>query len=45
MHFDSSAFLRLDSPQSLGASAWGASFARLTGESRVVWCYGGGVFR
>jgi alpha-D-xyloside xylohydrolase len=45
MHFDPTAFLRLDSPQSLGASASGASFATSTGDVLEVSCYGPGVFR
>ena len=45
MLFDSTAFLRLDSPQSLGASASGASFATSTGDILEVSCYGAGVFR
>jgi alpha-D-xyloside xylohydrolase len=45
MHFDSSAFVRLDSPQSLGASGSGASFATSTGDILEVSCYGPGVFR
>lgn len=45
MHFDSTAFLRLDSPQSLGASASGAAFATSTGDVLEVSCYGPGVFR
>jgi len=45
MHFDPGTFLRLDSPQSLGASASGASFATSTGDILEVSCYGAGVFR
>ena len=45
MPFDSGAFVRLDSPQSLGASASGASFATSTGDILEVSCYGPGVFR
>ena len=45
MHFDASSFLRLDSPQSLGATASGASFATSTGDLLEVSCYGPGVFR
>ena len=45
MHFDPAAFLRLDSPQSLGASVSGASFATSTGDVLEVSCYGPGVFR
>ena len=43
--FDPTAFLRLDAPQSLGASASGASFATSTGDILEVSCYGPGVFR
>jgi alpha-D-xyloside xylohydrolase len=45
MHFDASSFLRLDSPQSLGSTASGASFATSTGDILDVSCYGPGVFR
>jgi alpha-D-xyloside xylohydrolase len=45
MYFDSGAFLRLDTPQSLGATASGASFATSTGDILEVSCYGPGVFR
>ena len=45
MDFNSSSFLRLDSPQSLGASSSGASFATSTGDILEVSCYGDGVFR
>ena len=45
MHFDPANFIRLDSPQSLGASASGASFATSTGDILEVSCYGAGVFR
>ena len=45
MHFDSAAFLRLDSPQSLGAQASGAAFATSTGDVLEVSCHGPGIFR
>ena len=45
MDFNSGSFLRLDSPQSLGASSSGASFATSTGDILEVSCYGDGVFR
>jgi alpha-D-xyloside xylohydrolase len=45
MHFDASSFLRLDAPQSLGATASGASFATSTGDILEVSCYGPGIFR
>jgi len=45
MHFDATAFVRLDAPQSLGASASGAAFATSTGDVLEVTCYGPGVFR
>ncbi len=45
MHFDASSFLRLDAPQSLGASASGASFATSTGDILEVSCYGPSAFR
>lgn len=45
MHFDASAFVRLDEPQSLGASGSGAAFATSTGDVLEVTCYGPGVFR
>jgi alpha-D-xyloside xylohydrolase len=45
MLIDAGAFLRLESPQSLGASASGASFATSTGDVLDVSCYGPGVFR
>jgi alpha-D-xyloside xylohydrolase len=45
MPFDPGTFVRLDSPQSLGASASGASFATSTGDILEVSCYGPGVFR
>ena len=45
MHFDTTAFLRLDAPGSLGTSAAGASFATSTGDILEASCYGPGVFR
>jgi alpha-D-xyloside xylohydrolase len=45
MHFDASSFLRLDAPQSLGATASGASFATSTGDILEVTCYGPSTFR
>jgi alpha-D-xyloside xylohydrolase len=45
MHFDASAFGRLDAPQSLGATGSGAAFATSTGDVLEVTCYGPGVFR
>ena len=45
MHFDATAFLRLDAPGSLGTSAAGASFATSTGDILEATCYGPGVFR
>ena len=45
MAFDPGSFVRLDSPQSLGASASGASFATSTGDILEVSCYGPGIFR
>ena len=43
MPFDPGSFVRLDSPQSLGASASGASFATSTGDILEVSCYGPGT--
>jgi alpha-D-xyloside xylohydrolase len=45
MPFDTTALLRLDALQSLGASASGASLATSTGDILEVSCYGPGVFR
>jgi len=45
MIFDSQSFLRLDNPQSLGASASGAAFATSTGDVLEISSYGPGVFR
>jgi alpha-D-xyloside xylohydrolase len=45
MLFDSQSFIRLDSPQSLGATASGAAFATSTGDILEISCYGPGVFR
>jgi len=45
MHLDPSTYLRVEKPQSLGASASGASFATSTGDILEVTAYGPGVFR
>ncbi len=45
MHFDATAYLRLDAPHGLGTTASGASFATSTGDILEVTCYGPGVFR
>jgi hypothetical protein len=45
MQFDATAFLRLEAPQSLGATGSGAAFATSTGDVLEVTCYGPGVFR
>ena len=45
MHFDATAFLRLEAPGSLGTSAAGASFATSTGDFLEATCFGPGVFR
>src|SRR5512137_574701 len=45
MLFDFQSFIRLDEPQSLGATASGAAFATSTGDVIEVTCYGPGVFR
>ena len=45
MQLDSTAFIRLDAPNSLGASASGASFATNTGDILEVACFGPGIFR
>jgi alpha-D-xyloside xylohydrolase len=45
MLFDFQSFIRLDEPQSLGATASGAAFATSTGDIIEVTCYGPGVFR
>ena len=45
MPLDPTTYLRLDSPQSLGASASGASFATSTGDILEVSCFGTGAFR
>ncbi|MFO1283651.1 MAG: glycoside hydrolase family 31 protein [Burkholderiales bacterium] len=43
--YDFTAFQRLDAPNSLGATASGASFATSTGDVLEVSCFGPGVFR
>ena len=43
--YDFNAFQRLDAPNSLGATASGASFATSTGDVLEVSCFGPGVFR
>jgi alpha-D-xyloside xylohydrolase len=45
MSFDSSAYIRLNAPNSLGTSASGGAFATSTGDVLEVACYGAGVFR
>ncbi|HEV2220548.1 MAG TPA: TIM-barrel domain-containing protein [Casimicrobiaceae bacterium] len=45
MHLDPSDYLRLDIPQSLGASSSGASFATSSGDVLEVECFGPGAFR
>jgi len=45
MHLDPTTYLRLETPQSLGTSAGGASFATSTGDILEVTSYGPGVFR
>lgn len=45
MHLDPTTYLRLETPQSLGTSASGASFATSTGDILDVASYGPGVFR
>src|SRR5450631_3533372 len=45
MKLDSTAFIRLDAPNSLGATASGASFATNTGDILEVACFGAGIFR
>jgi len=45
MKLDSTAFIRLDAPNSLGATASGASFATNTGDILEVACFGPGMFR
>ncbi|MEO8487077.1 MAG: alpha-xylosidase, partial [Betaproteobacteria bacterium] len=42
---DPTRFLRLDAPNSLGATSTGASFATSTGDVLEVSCFGPGVFR
>ena len=45
MHLDTSDYLRLDIPQSLGATSTGASFATSSGDILEVECFGPGAFR
>ena len=45
MHLDPSDYLRLDIPQSLGATFTGASFATSSGDILEVECFGPGAFR
>ena len=45
MHLDPATYLRLEKPQSLGATSSGASFATSTGDILEVSAYGPGVFR
>src|ERR1700674_1508291 len=45
MLLDTTAFIRLDAPNSLGASASGAAFATNTGDILEVACFGPGIFR
>ncbi|MGH8852615.1 MAG: glycoside hydrolase family 31 protein [Casimicrobiaceae bacterium] len=45
MHLDSSAYLRIDASNSLGASASGASFATSTGDMLEIASFGPGIFR
>lgn len=45
MQLDSSAYLRIDASDSLGASASGASFATSTGDMLEVASFGPGIFR
>jgi len=45
MQLDSTAYIRLNAPNSLGASASGAAFATTTGDVLEVACYGPGTFR
>src|ERR1700692_3963621 len=45
MKLDTTAFIRLDAPNSLGASASGAAFATNTGDILEVACFGPGIFR
>jgi alpha-D-xyloside xylohydrolase len=45
MHLDPTTYLRIEKPQSLGATHGGASFATSTGDILEVSAYGPGVFR
>lgn len=45
MHLDPSDYLRLDIPQSLGATSAGVSFATSSGDILEVECFGSGAFR
>ncbi|MGE5668287.1 MAG: glycoside hydrolase family 31 protein [Betaproteobacteria bacterium] len=45
MHLDPSDYLRLDIPQSLGATSAGVSFATSSGDILEVECFGPGAFR
>lgn len=45
MRLDSSAYLRIDASDSLGASASGASFATSTGDMLEITSFGPGIFR
>jgi alpha-D-xyloside xylohydrolase len=45
MQLDSSAYLRIDASNSLGASASGASFATSTGDMLEIASFGPGIFR
>ncbi|HET9046661.1 MAG TPA: TIM-barrel domain-containing protein [Casimicrobiaceae bacterium] len=45
MHLDPTTYLRIESPQRLGTTASGASFATSTGDILEVSAYGPGVFR
>ena len=45
MNLDPSDYLRLDIPQSLGATSTGASFATSSGDILEVECFGPGAFR
>ena len=45
MHLDPATYLRIESPQSLGTTSTGASFATSTGDILEVSAFGPGVFR
>src|SRR5437660_11333560 len=45
MRLDTTAFIRLDAPNSLGATASGAAFATNTGDILEIDCFGPGIFR